>query len=455
VWITTTSIARPLALVKLGLSTNGYATRRPPWPPQPAEHSAAALAHARIEVVESQARTRRLTTVRREEERVTALELFFDLVFVLALTQCTALMAATPTWEGLLQALLVLAMLWWSWGGYAWLTSVVDPEEGAVRIAIFAAMAAFLVAALAVPNAFGDDALVFACAYGLVRLAHNWLFTIASREDPGLRQSVTMLGGSTATSVALLVAASFTDGLEQGALWALALLLDVGTPLLFRSGGWRLMPAHFAERFGLIVIIALGESIIAIGVGANTVVDTGVIVAAVLGVALAAALWWLYFDVIALLGVRRLVQATPGKEQNELARDAYGILHFPLVAGIVLAAFGLKKTIAHVGDELDSVAAAALVGGVAVYLLGHVAFRWRQVHTLSRQRSLAAALTLLLYPVALTVPALVTLILVLLLLCALIAYEVTRFAEGRDRVRHRLARGQLHEAVAEAARMNE
>ena len=401
--------------------------------------------------MESQARTRRLTAVRREEERVTALELFFDLVFVLALTQCTALMAATPTWEGLIQALLVLAMLWWSWGGYAWLTSVVDPEEGAVRIAIFAAMAAFLVAALAVPDAFGDDALVFACAYGLVRLAHIWLFTIASREDPGLRQSVTMLGGSTAISVALLVAASFTDGLAQGALWALALLLDVGIPLLFRSSGWRLMPAHFAERFGLIVIIALGESIVAIGVGANTVVDTGVIVAAVLGVALAAALWWLYFDVIAWLGVRRLVQATPGKEQNELARDAYGILHFPLVAGIVLAAFGLKTTLAHVGDALDSVPAAALVGGVALYLLGHVAFRWRQVHTLSRQRSVTAVGTLLLYPVALTVPALVTLILV----CALIAYEVTRFAEGRDRVRHELARGEVHEAVAEAARMNE
>jgi low temperature requirement protein LtrA len=405
--------------------------------------------------VETQARTRRLTAVRREEERVTALELFFDLVFVLALTQCTALMAATPTWEGLVQALLVLAMLWWSWGGYAWLTSVVDPEEGAVRIAIFAAMAAFLVAALAVPDAFGDDALVFACAYGLVRVAHIWLFTIASREDPGLRQSVTMLGGSTAISVALLVAASFTDGLAQGALWALALLLDVGIPLLFRSGGWRLMPAHFAERYGLIVIIALGESIVAIGVGANTVIDTGVIVAAVLGMAVAAALWWLYFDVIALLGVRRLMQATPGKEQNELARDSYSVIHFPIVAGIVLAAFGLKKTLAHVGDELDSVAAAALVGGVAVYLLGHVAFRWRQVHTLSRQRSFAAVVVLLLYPVALTVPALLTLILVLLLLCALIVYEVTRFAEARDRVRHELARGQVHEAVAEAARMNE
>ena len=400
-------------------------------------------------------RTRRLTAVRREEERVTALELFFDLVFVLALTQCTALIGATPTWEGLVQALFVLAVLWWSWGGYAWLTSVVDPEEGAVRIAIFAAMAAFLVAALAVPDAFGDDALVFACAYGIVRVAHIWLFTIASRDDPGLRRSVTGLAGSTAIGVSLLAAASLTDGVLQGALWAIAITFDVGVPFLFFAEGWRLMPSHFAERYGLIVIIALGESIVAIGLGANEIVDGGVIAAAVLGVAVAAALWWLYFDVIVWLGEKRLSQATPGREQNELARDSYSIIHFPLVAGIVLAAFGLKKTLEHVGDPLDTVPAAALVGGVALYLLGHVAFRWRQVHSLSRQRSLAALACLLLYPVALAVPALATLALVVALLCLLITYEVTQFAENRARVRQELAHGHVPAAIAEIERMSE
>ncbi len=400
-------------------------------------------------------RTRRLTAVRREEERVTALELFFDLVFVLALTQCTALIGATPTWEGLVQALLVLAVLWWSWGGYAWLTSVVDPEEGAVRIAIFAAMAAFLVAALSVPDAFGDDALVFACAYGIVRVAHIWLFTIASRDDPGLRRSVTGLAGSTAIGVSLLAAASLTDGVLQGALWAIAITFDVGVPFLFFAEGWKLMPSHFAERYGLIVIIALGESIVAIGLGANEIVDGGVIAAAVLGVAVAAALWWLYFDVIVWLGEKRLSQATPGREQNELARDSYSIIHFPLVAGIVLAAFGLKKTLEHVGDPLDTVPAAALVGGVALYLLGHVAFRWRQVHSLSRQRSLAALACLLLYPVALAVPALATLALVVALLCLLITYEVTQFAENRARVRQELAHGHVPAAIAEIERMSE
>ena len=403
----------------------------------------------------AQARTRRLTAVRREEARVTALELFFDLVFVLALTQCTALIAATPTWSGLVQALFVLAVLWWSWGGYAWLTSVVDPEEGAVRIAMFAAMAAFLVAALAVPHAFGDDALVFACAYGVVRVAHIWLFTMASRDDPGLRRSVTGLASSTAIGVTLLVAASFTDGVLQGALWAIAITFDVGVPFLFFAEGWKLMPSHFAERYGLIVIIALGESIVSIGVGAHEIVDGGIIAASVLGVALAAALWWLYFDVIVWLGERRLSEATPGKQQNELARDSYSLIHFPLVAGIVLAAFGLKKTLEHVGDPLHSVPAAALVGGVAMYLLGHVAFRWRQVHSLSRQRSLAALAALLLYPVALEVPALLTVVLVLGVLVLLIAYEVTRFAENRARVRQELAHGHVPGAVAEIERMAE
>src|SRR5918912_2780747 len=222
-----------------------------------------------MRAVEATARTRRarLAPTLREEERVSALELFFDLVFVLAITQCTALMADQPTWEGLARGLLVFGVLWWSWVGYAWLTSVVDPEEGAVRVVIFVAMAALLVDSLCVPGAFGDLGLTFAVAYGLVRAAHIALFLISSQDDPDLRQSVIGLAGSTAIGVALLVAASFFSGLVQGALWALALLLDLGGPFLFGAEGWKLVPGHFVERHGLIVIIALGESIAAIGVG--------------------------------------------------------------------------------------------------------------------------------------------------------------------------------------------
>jgi low temperature requirement protein LtrA len=391
--------------------------------------------------VVSTSRARRFAAVLREEERVTPLELFFDLVFVLAITQCTALMAAEPSWAGLAKGLAVLGVLWWSWVGYAWLTSVVDPEEGVVRLAIFAAMAALLVAALCVPEAFDDSALVFACAYGVVRIGQIVLFVVASRDDPALRKSVTGLAGGTGIGVGLLGAAAFTDGTAQGALWALALVLDVGEPYVFGAEGWKLAPGHFAERHGLIVIIALGESIVAIGVGAEAGVDAGVVTAAVLGIAAAAALWWLYFDVVALVAQRRLADATVGREQNELARDSYSYLHFPMVAGIVLLALGLKKTIADVEEQLKLVPATALLGGIALYLLAHVAFRLRNLRTLNKQRLLSALLLLALVPAAVELPALVTLGIVSALLAVLIAYEAIRFAEARDRVRHQLARG--------------
>jgi low temperature requirement protein LtrA len=376
--------------------------------------------------------------VLRQEERVTPLELFFDLVFVLAITQCTALMAAEPTWTGLGKGVLVLGVLWWSWVGYAWLTSVVDPEEGAVRLVIFAAMAALLVVALCVPDAFGDTALLFACAYGVVRAAHIALFLLASRDDPGLRQSVLGLAGGSALGVGLLVAAAFADGWVQGGLWVVALLLDMGEPFLFGAEGWRLVPRHFAERHGLIIIIALGESIVAIGVGAEFGVDAGVVVAATLGMAVAAALWWLYFDVVALLAERDLARLV-GRELNERARDTYSYLHFPMVAGIVLLALGLKKTIADVGESLDVVIAAAMLGGTAVYLLGHVAVRLRNVHTVNKHRLACAVLLLALVPVAVEVPALVTLAVVAVMLAVLIRLEAVRFAGSRERVRRQLA----------------
>jgi low temperature requirement protein LtrA len=391
-------------------------------------------------------RTPRVTAVLRSEERVKPLELFFDLVFVLALTQCTALMADDPTWQGLVRGLLILGVLWWAWVGYSWLTSVVDPEEGVVRFAIFAAMAGLLVVALCVPEAFDDDALLFACAYGLVRAAHIVLFVVASRDDPGFRTAVTGLGIGTAIGVGLLVAASFADGALQGGLWALALLLDMGEPYVFGSEGWKLSPAHFAERHGLILIIALGESIVAIGVGAEGLeVDAGVVAASVLGIALAAALWWLYFDIVALVAERRLQNAAVGREQNEIARDSFSYLHFPMVAGIVLVALGLKKTLEHVGDPLKVEPAAAMLGGVAIYLLAHVAFRWRNVHRFSLQRVVAAAALVAFLPVALEVPALVSLAVVAAALAVLIAYETVHFAELRDRLRHQLA----HEAATD------
>ncbi len=382
----------------------------------------------------------RYTPVRRHGERVMPLELFFDLVFVLAITQCTGLMADDPSWGGMGRGLLVLGILWWCWVGYAWLTSVVDPEEGGVRLAVVAAMAALLVVSLCVPEAFGDLGLTFAIAYGGVRAAHIVLFLLASRGDPVFRSSVVGLGIGTAVGAGLLIAGASVDdvGVRTG-IWALALALDMAEPFFFGSPGWKLEPAHFAERHGLIVIIALGESIVAVGVGADHGVDAGVIVAAVAGIVVAAALWWAYFDVVSMIAARRLAEAPPGRVQNDLARDAYSYLHFPMVAGVVLVALGMKTTIAHVDEPLDLVPAVALCGGAALYLLGHVAFAWRSFGAVKVHRLLTAAAAAALIPLARELDALATVIVLAVLLSALIAYETIRFAETRTRIRSEAA----------------
>ena len=377
----------------------------------------------------------RLDNIRREGERVTPLELFFDLVFVLAITQCTALMSHDQSWSGLAQGLLILGVLWWAWVGYAWLTSVIDPEAEAVRGVIFVAMAALLIVSLCVQEAFGNLALTFALAIGVFRAAHIALFMLAGATDEGLRRSVIGLAVSTAISVGVLVLASFFDGLAQGALWALAIFFDMAGPYFFGSEGWKLVPGHFAERHGLIVIIAIGESIVAIGVGASGALDLGIGTAAVLGVFLAAALWWTYFDVVALISARRLGEAEEGRVQNELARDSYSYIHLLMVAGIVLVAFGMKVTIAHHGDALHYVPAFALLGGLAIYLLGLVAFRYRHVHTVNRRRLGLAIVLLLLIPVATAMPALVSLAVAVVLIWVMVAYEHRGYGAGRDELR--------------------
>jgi low temperature requirement protein LtrA len=372
----------------------------------------------------------------RQEDRVLPLELFFDLVFVLAITQCTTLMSNDPTWGGIGEGVLVLALLWWSWVGYAWLTSVFDPEEGAIRIVLFAAMASFLIAAICLPEAFGSLGTEFAVAYGAVRLAHIALFMLASRDDPMFRRSVLGLAVATTISIALLIIGSLLDTTAQAAVWALALVPDMGIPYVFGAAGWRLVPGHFAERHGLIIIIALGESIVAIGVGAGSTLSWGIAAAAIAGIAVAAAMWWMYFDVVALVSARRLASAEEGRIRNELARDSYSFIHFPMVAGIVLFALGLKKTIGHVDDPLEAVPAFALLGGVAIYLLGLVAFRYRHVHTLNLRRLALAVVLFALIAVALDVSAIAILAILAVLVWMLVVIETRGYGEGREQVRH-------------------
>src|SRR5437016_5064216 len=245
------------------------------------------------------------------EQRVTPLELFFDLVFVFAITQVTTFLSHSPTWGGLVRGLLLLGMLWWAWSAYAWLTNMLDPEEGAVRLAMLAAIAAMLIVSLAAPGAFGADGVTFGVAYLIVRALHLALFAIAGRGDRDLfGAALRTLPGSTVAPV-LLVAAGFVPGTAQLAIWGAALAILYLAPLVGRMRGFRVSPEHFVERFGLIVIIALGESIVAIGVGAaGLALDTGVITAALLAVTVSSCLWWAYFDWVMYVTQARLVQAT-------------------------------------------------------------------------------------------------------------------------------------------------
>ena len=371
-----------------------------------------------------------------DEHAVTPLELFFDLVFVFAITQVTSFLAHDPTWGGLLRAMLVLAALWSAWNGYAWLTSAMDVDEGGVRLAMLASMVAMLIVALAVPGAFGGEALLFGVAYFVVRLLHLVLSAIVARDDPDRRGALLRFAPTAIAGALLLVGAGRLDGDDRVAVWIVALAVDFLGPLVIGMGrGWRVAPAHFAERYGLIILIALGESIVAIGVGAGFKLGTGEIVAAALGVVVVSALWWLYFDVAAILARRRLAEAT-GLERARLARDAYHYLHLPMVAGIVLFALGLKTTIGHVGEALDTVPAVALCGGAALYLLGHIAFLFRTTGYVFRRRTVGTLALFALIPAAVTIPSLAALGLVSAVCSLVVAYEAIRYRASRIRLRH-------------------
>ena len=356
------------------------------------------------------------------EKRVEPLELFFDLVFVFALTQVTARMADDLSWGGLLRGILVLAAIWWAWAAYAWLTNEVDARRRDVRLAIFGAMAAMLLASLAIPGAFEGDALLFACAYLGVRVMHVALFAAGS-DDVNVRQAARALVPTSTIAPALLIVASWFDGTAQAALWIVALAIDYVGGAVRGIEGWRLSPGHFAERHGLIVIIALGESIVAIGVGAaGLALGAGELAAASLGVVVAAALWWVYFDDAPERVEQRLHEAA-GRARNVMARDAFSFLHLPLVAGIVLLALGVKKTLGDTGEPLELVAAVALCGGAALYLAAGVAFRRRCLLAVERQRLLAAAACLAVLPLATQLDALASLAVVAAICAALVGYE--------------------------------
>jgi len=377
------------------------------------------------------------------ERQVTALELFFDLVFVFALTQVTTLMAYDPSWLGLLRGMAVLTALWWAWVGYVWIGTTVDAEDGIARFVLLIAMAAMFITALAAPDAFGRYGVLFGVSYFVVRLLHVIMFRVVGRTLPDVGRAVARLAPGLLAGSALIVVAGFLPaGWPRGLLWATAILIDVGSPLVTGTEGWHMSPGHFAERHGLVIIIALGESVVALGVGVGVTGQelTARTVAAVLvGFVSVACLWWLYFDVVAIAAERRFTSA-PIAERNNIARDSYNYFHLPMVAGIVLLALGLKKVLAELDSPLEPTIATALFGGVALYLLGHLLFRRRNMHSWNVQRAVAMVLLLALIPVGVVAPAWLSLVLLTSVLVALVSYEALHFAAGR-----RALRGAAHD----------
>ena len=374
------------------------------------------------------------------EHRVTPRELFFDLVFVFAFTQVATLLANDPTFAGIGRGVLVLGALWWAWAAYAWLTNVVDPEEELVGVALLVALIAMFIAALAVPGVFTDDGVLFGAAFLVVCLLQATLYAVAGRGDRDLLGAVLRVAPASLGGATLILVAGFTDSARTW-LWLAALVVSYVGALLGGSQGWRIHPSHFAERHGLVVIIALGEAFIAIGIGANGIdLGLGEVAAAVLGLLVASSFWLAYFDFFSIRG-EQMLHEREGADRVAFARDLYTYAHYPMIVGIELFAFAMKTIVGDIGDELDSVAAFALCGGSALFLITFTLVRTRVARRLelSSGRFVAAIAFLLVLPLATLIPALAALALVLAVWLALHAYELVWWREARAESRSLLA----------------
>jgi low temperature requirement protein LtrA len=334
-----------------------------------------------------------------EERRTSPVELLWDLVFVFAVTQVTTLLSRDLSWAGLGRSLLVLALVWWAWSGFVWAANAQDTASPTLRLVLLLAMVLVFIAGLALPHAFDDEAPVFAIAYAAVRFLHLALYADASRRGNASWAAIAGFAVTVVIGMALLVAGAFLGGTAQAVLWTLAAAIDYAGPAwLTRErlrGLQRVAVAHFAERYSLFVIICLGESIVAIGVGASEErFDTQLVAGVGLGLLITVALWWTYFDRFASIAEDRL---RTHDDPVLAAADAYSYLHLVLVAGIIVFAVGVKLAIHAVGEPLDDATRLALCGGVALYLVGHVAFRMRIAGSVEVEKLVAAAVLLVLY----------------------------------------------------------
>jgi low temperature requirement protein LtrA len=363
-------------------------------------------------------------------ERVSTLELFFDLVFVFTITQLTAVLSNDPTWRGLLRVVLMLGVIFWMYGGYAWLTNAVAPDRAGRRLILLGGMAGYLVLALTIPKAFSGDDLAFGLAYLVVVSIHAGLFSRTTVTHTV--RSLLRLAPFNLASALLVLGAVVAGGTAGYLLWAAAFTLEWVTPLVTGIGGFRVAPAHFVERHGLVVIVALGESVVAIGIGAaGQPVDLALVSVAVLGLVLAACLWWTYFGGDDRRAEEALA-AVPEDRRAAVAVMAFGYWHLPILLGIVALAAGLKDAIGHAFEPLDLAHALLLAGGVATFLAGNVGFRSVLGLGPARHRAAAAVLALATIPVGLAASALTQLAVLVVILAGSFLTEL-RLAGSAER----------------------
>jgi low temperature requirement protein LtrA len=374
-------------------------------------------------------------TTAEEERKTSYLELFFDLVFVFAFTQVTALILEDTSPRGFARAALVLAMVWWAWSAYAWMTNAIDVENAVTRLIIFAAMVAGFFMALSVPDAFQDEAAWFAVAYFAVRVLQPALYLWGVRDEPETFRVLLRLTPWFVIAAFVALVGGFVDPDYRAWVWVASLVIDVIGTLTAARGDWHVSPSHFAERFALIVIIALGESIVAIGVGTSHLTrDATYAISVVVAFAGVAALWWAYFDFTAVAAERSLRRAS-GRDRSALARDIFTYFHYPLVLGVILYAVAAKKTLEHPRDPLSTAGRWALGLGIALFLVGFALMRFRVIRRVAWERLAAAAAILVIAVLLDGADAIVTLGVVIVILVFSIALETVRLREVRATLR--------------------
>ena len=312
--------------------------------------------------------------------RVGAAELFFDLVFVFAFTQVTTLLAALPTPSGYLHALIVLAMVWWAWASFAWLTNAREADSTVMRLMLLAGMAGMLVVGLAVPTAFGTGALLVALGIAVTRVIWFAAYRHASKGDAGYSAAVRRLGVGTVVIPILLIIGALAGAPYQVWIWTIAVAFDFAAPILARPQGWKVDPQHFSERYGLIIIIALGEAVVAIGLATAGYKEQTpawfAVAGSIVGLLIAALMWTLYFSHLAEAGELAL-HATEGITRTLIARDAYTYAHLIPVAGVVMTALGAKEIMIGPGEAVLPVVLLSLCLGAATYVVGCAVIAWR------------------------------------------------------------------------------